>query len=81
MTTLTPTLYFYVIKVAGENFGDKDFFVATNREYLTQTDAEKVASELALKTPGNRYYVVAAVRGFMATAPALFTHEYAEFQG
>jgi hypothetical protein len=75
----TPHDIFFIVKVAGENGSDDvDCFVAHNTWYFDQDDANKAAEELALKTPGNRYYVVLAMKGYLASAPVLETVEYAE---
>lgn len=64
--------HFYIVKVAGGNWSDdKDFFVATNRGYNNLVEAENVARDLAMKTPGNRYYVVQEVVGYMSHVPRL----------
>ena len=70
---------FFVVKVAGENGSDDvDLFVAHNTWYWSQAEAEKAAEALALKTPGNRYYVSMAMKGYLASAPVLEVKEYAE---
>lgn len=79
MPNLQKRSYYYVIKAAGDNDGHTivtqrqtgatDFFVATNRGYNFKTEALKVADELAKKTPGNRYYVVKVIGGFLYHEP------------
>ena len=68
---LSPTPSYYIVKVAGD-YGSKDksYFVATNRNYPSRSEAERIAKELSLKTPGNRYYVVQQVSGFLTHEPA-----------
>lgn len=89
MSNLAKQANFFIVKVAGENAGtyitadaskcqrdDRDFFVATNKDYPTRESALKVARELAAKTPDNRYYVVKSVSGVMTTAPQIDERTY-----
>lgn len=67
---LHPEQLFFIVKVAGENDSeDKDFFVAHNRSYDDVVAAATAAKDLAEKTTGNRYYVVASVLGCMTHPP------------
>lgn len=79
-TVLETKQSFYVIKCAGDNNGDVVFpdstglytngpkvssFVYRNGFYETEHQAREAAERAAREMPGNRYYVVRTVGGYM----------------
>lgn len=74
MPSILSSLHYYVVKAAGENIGavdfaDVDLFVANNSSYWTEAEACNEAYRLSKGTPGNRYYVCMAVKGYMSEDP------------
>lgn len=66
-----------IIKASGDNGSesypiydeqpaDIHMFVVNNRCYGSHAEAAKICRELAAKSPGNRYYVVEFISGYMA---------------
>lgn len=81
MSHLASWKGWYVIKAAGDNGIGQDekvhLFVVENRAFPSKAAAVKVARKLAQETPGNRYYVVEDVVGYMAPVAPLKSVCYA----
>ncbi len=82
--SLNTNKRYMVIKAAGDSvygkfdsegllaFGpDVSLFVYKNGLYLSEAEARMAAAKAARAMPGNRYYVVQTIGGYMAHEPKL----------
>ena len=60
----------------GENAVAHTFLVEPFTFYMTRAAAEKRAKQLSKETPGNRYYVVETVSGFISRKPKTYKRSY-----
>jgi hypothetical protein len=60
----------------GEDAPLHNFLVEPHVTYFSREAAEKRAKQLSKETPGNRYYVVEAVSGFISRKPKTYKRSY-----
>lgn len=80
MSQLESHICYFILKCAGDNTGGEkvDMFVATNHAYFDCNRACEVAHQLAMETPGNRYYVVKSICGYMSHTPSYDFVDYTD---
>ena len=66
---LASASFFHVIRVEGDNDGERQRTVSPNVGFWSEESAAKYAEKQAAAEPGVRFYVVKTLQGFLATSP------------